>query len=71
MGGTDCLGSVFKSVDHTGLCRQVMVTVPMQVEICMLGFLYTDVKRELSGCGITIVSRKGIDPSAFASSVVN
>ena len=36
-----------------------------------MGFLYTDVRRELSDCGITVVSRKGTDPSALASSVVN
>ena len=36
-----------------------------------MGFLYTDVMRDLSGCGITMVSRKGIDPSGLASSVVN
>ena len=43
------------------LCLRVVIT----------GFLYTDVRRELSGCGITIVSRKEIDPSVLASSVVN
>ena len=47
-----------------------VMTVPMQVQICMCGFLYTDVRKELSGCGITIVSRKGIDPSALAFSIV-
>ena len=51
--------------------RQMMVTVPVQVQIFMCGLLYTHVNWELSGCGITVVSRKGIDPSALASSVVN
>ena len=35
-----------------------------------MGFLYTNVNREPSGCGITIVSRKGMDPSVLVSSVV-
>ena len=38
--------------------------------VCV-GFLYTNVKRELSGCAKTIVSRNGGDPSGFASSDVN
>ena len=42
----------------------------MYKPVCV-SFLYTDVRRESSGCGITIVSRKEIDPSALASSVVN
>ena len=70
--GTDCLGPVFKGVNNTILGRQGMVTVPLQIQISVcVGFLYTDVKRELSGCGITIVSKKGRDPSDLASSVVN
>ena len=35
--------------------------------VCV-GFLCSDVSRELSGCDITIVSRKGMDPSVLASS---
>ena len=35
--GKDCLCSVFKSVDSTKLGRQVVVTVPLQVQICMCG----------------------------------
>ena len=35
-----------------------------------VGFLYTDVSRKPSGWGITIVSRKGMDPSVPACSVV-
>ena len=35
-----------------------------------VGFLYTDIMRELSDFGITEVSKKGMDPSALASSVV-
>ena len=37
--------------------------------ICV-AFLYTDVNREPSDWGITIVSKKGMDPSVLASSVV-
>ena len=35
--GTDCLGSVFKGVHNTELSRQVVVTVPLQVQICVCG----------------------------------
>ena len=37
MVGTDCLGSEFKGVNNTELCRQVVMTFPMQVQICMCG----------------------------------
>ena len=70
--GTDCLGPVFKGVNNTILGRQVMVTVPLQIQMCVcVGFLCTDVKRQLSGCDIAIVFRKGRDPSDLVSSVVN
>ena len=36
--GTDCLGSVLKGVDHTELCRQMVVTVPMQVQVYVWAF---------------------------------
>ena len=36
-----------------------------------MGFLYTVVARLLSLCGVTKVSRKGIDPSALVVSAVN
>ena len=35
-----------------------------------MGVLYTDLMRKLKNCGITKVSRKGMDPSALTSSVV-
>ena len=35
--GTDCPSPVFKGVDNTILGRQEMVTVPMQVQICVCG----------------------------------
>ena len=58
------------------LCLRVLITLNVadrwwQLSHCKyksvyVGFLYTDVRRESSGCGITIVSRKGMDPSAFS-----
>ena len=36
--GTDCLSSVFKSVDKTELSRQMVVTVPLQIQICVCAF---------------------------------
>ena len=38
--------------------------------VCV-GFLYTVVMRDLSGCGITNVSKKGMDPSSLDISEVN
>ena len=34
-------------------------------------FLYTDMDREPSASGLTIVSKKGMDPSSLLSSTVN
>ena len=62
------------------LCFKVLITLNLAARwwwlfhykywsVCV-GFLYTDVNREPSSCGITIVSRKGMDPSVLASSVV-
>ena len=63
------------------LCLRVLITLNFadkwwwlsqyKYQSVCVGFLYTNVRRELSGCGITIVTRKGIDPSALSSSVVN
>ena len=57
------------------LCFKVLITLNFADRWCKywsvcMGFLYTDVSREPSGCCITIVSRKGMDPSVLASSVV-
>ena len=38
--GTDCRSSLFKGVDNTELSRQMVVTVPLLVQIC--------------GCGLSI-----------------
>ena len=62
------------------LCLRVLMTLNFAARwewlyhcnyksVCM-GFLYTNIMRELSVCGIPKVSRKGMKPSAFASSVV-
>ena len=50
---------------------QIVMTVPLQVQICVCGLLYTIVMRGFSGCVITKVSKKGMDPSVLASSIVN
>ena len=62
------------------LCFKVLITLNFadrwwwlfhcKYRFVCVGFLYTDVSREPSGCGITIVSRKGMDPSVLPSSVV-
>ena len=69
-------------LEHTvlALCFKVLITLNLADRcwwlfhckywsVCV-GFLYTDVSREPSDWVITIVSRKGMDPSVPASSVV-
>ena len=70
-------------VEHTGfaLCLRVLMTLYFAgrwwlLSQCKhmsvwLGFLKSVVFNDPSGCGITIVSSSGIDPSGFASSAVN
>ena len=57
-------------LEHTVLALYVEVLMtlsltahcPTSTRSVWLGFLYTVVVRELKGCGITKVSKKGIDP---------
>ena len=71
--GLYCRSSVPEGVDHTELSRPVMVSCPsVSTGLCDVGFLYTVVVRDLSGCGIIKwCPRKGIHPSRLASSDVN
>ena len=69
-------------LEQTGLalCVKVLVTLNLTARLWLLshskyrsvwvGFLYTLVVKELSGSGITRVSKKGMDPSALVSSTV-
>ena len=57
----------------TGFCHKeprCCVAVYLQICVCVC-FLYTVVIKEMSACGITRVSKKGMDLSALVSSVVN
>ena len=36
--GTDCPGPVFKDADNTIFGKQVVVTVPLQIQICVWAF---------------------------------
>ena len=64
-----------EGVDDTEFSSQVVVTgplQPLQVYICMCRLsIYTEVIRDLSGCTITNVSKKGMDPSSLDVSVLN
>ena len=54
VAGTDCLSSVFKGVDNTKLSRQVVVTVPLQVQSLCVGFLKTDIRIQLQHRPLTV-----------------
>ena len=51
-----------KGFEHTLFGRDAMVAVPLEVLVCICGFLYTDVIREPLGPRKTSVSKKGMDP---------
>ena len=59
-----------EGLDDTEFGWEVMVAVPLYWSVCV-GFLYTVMDREPSTSGLTIVSKKGMDPSSLLSSTVN
>ena len=65
-----CGGPVGEGLDDPKLGWEVMVAVPLYGSVCM-GFLYTAMDREPSTSGLTIVSKKGMEPSSLLSSTVN
>ena len=69
--GADSLCSVCQGVNYTEFSSQVVVTVQLQVQICMYGFLYMVVGGDLSGCGIANVSKNGMKLSSLEVSAVN
>ena len=69
--GADSLGSVCQGVNDTIFSSQVLVTAHCKYISVCVGFLCTVVMRDLSGCGITNVSKKGKDPSSLDVSEVN
>ena len=67
-----CGGPVGEGLDDTKLGWEVMACCPTVVtgSVCK-GFLYTAMDREPSTSGLTIVSKKGMQPSSLLSSTVN
>ena len=70
--GKDSLSYMCQGVNNTEHGSWVVMSVPLQVQICVcMSFLYTVVMRDLPGCDITKVARNGMDLSALVSSIVN
>ena len=60
-----------ESTNHTVFCERVWWLSHCKYWSVWVGFLYILVARVPSGHWMTIVSRKGMDPSALVSSTVN
>ena len=58
-----------EGVNHTVFTSQIVMAVPLKISV-WVGFLYTLVVRVPSSCGVTSLSRNGMEPSCLVSSVV-
>ena len=58
-----------QGVKDITLGRKAMMAVPMEVLLCVVGFLYTEVVRVLLGPGESRVSSKGMEPLSWGLTV--
>ena len=68
---TDGMSSMCQCVNDTVLGSNIVVTVPWEVQVSMGGFSVHPYCKLPSSSGLMMVSRKGMEPSSFASSTVN
>ena len=68
---THCGGPMGEGVDYTQFGWEVMVTVHCKYWSVWVGLLYTVMDSVPSASGLTMVSKKGMDPSSLLSSTVS